>query len=58
MPFTYIGQPGDGDDIGHNSLPRSTLNILYNIVDLYVVGSRSEEVPTRSWRPRHRAVRL
>lgn len=45
LPFTYIGKPGAGDDIGYNSLPRSTLNILYNIVDLYIVGSRSEGGP-------------
>lgn len=45
IPFTYIGKPPEGDDIGYNSLPRPTLNILYNLLDLYVVGSRSEGGP-------------
>ncbi len=45
VPFTYIGKPSDSDDIGFNSLPRSTLNILYNLIDLYIVASRSEGGP-------------
>lgn len=45
IPFTYVGRAVDGDDLGLNSLPRSTLNILYNVLDLYVVASRSEGGP-------------
>jgi glycosyltransferase involved in cell wall biosynthesis len=45
IPHTYVGQPVDGDDIATNTLPRSTLNLLYNVLDLYVVASRSEGGP-------------
>jgi len=45
IPFTYIGERVDGDDIRINTLPRATLNALYNLVDLYVVASRSEGGP-------------
>jgi glycosyltransferase involved in cell wall biosynthesis len=45
IPFTYVGRPTKKDDIKTNSLPRSTLNLLYNLVDLYVVASRSEGGP-------------
>jgi glycosyltransferase involved in cell wall biosynthesis len=45
VPFTYVGLAIDGDDMHVNSLPRSTLNALYNVVDLSVVASRSEGGP-------------
>lgn len=45
IPFTYVGVETSGDDIDSNTLPRETLNILYNIADLYVVASRSEGGP-------------
>jgi glycosyltransferase involved in cell wall biosynthesis len=45
IPFTYVGDPPTGDDIDRNTLSRSVLNLLYNIVDLYVVASRSEGGP-------------
>ena len=45
IAFTFIGDLIDGDDLGVNSLPRKTLNALYNIIDLYVVPSRSEGGP-------------
>ncbi len=45
IPFTFVGKPTETDDLEVNSLPRSTLNILYNIVDLYIVASRSEGGP-------------
>jgi glycosyltransferase involved in cell wall biosynthesis len=45
IPFTYVGRAVDGDDIELNSLARSTLNGLYNLMDLYVVASRSEGGP-------------
>lgn len=45
IPHTFVGRPVDGDDISINTLPRPMLNLLYNIVDLYVVASRSEGGP-------------
>jgi len=45
IPHTYIGHPAASDDLQINSLPRDTLNVLYNLVDLYVVASRSEGGP-------------
>lgn len=45
IPYTFVGHPIHGDDISINSLPRETLNALYNVVDLYVVASRSEGGP-------------
>jgi len=45
IPFTYVGNEIGTDDIRINSLSRDDLNILYNLVDLYVVSSRSEGGP-------------
>ncbi len=45
IPFTYVGQETQTDDMNLNSLARETLNILYNLLDLYVVSSRSEGGP-------------
>lgn len=45
IPFTYVGQDTEGDDIRVNTLPRSELNELYNLVDLTLVASRSEGGP-------------
>ena len=45
IPFTYIGQPVETDDLDRNPLSRDVLNLLYNLVDLYVVASRSEGGP-------------
>lgn len=45
IPFTYIGQEIETDDMDVNSVSRQTLNILYNLIDLYVVSSRSEGGP-------------
>jgi glycosyltransferase involved in cell wall biosynthesis len=45
VPFTYIGEDVSGDDIRVNTAPRSLLNLLYNLVDLYLVTSRSENAP-------------
>ena len=45
IPFTYIGRRHDEDDIAVNFLPRPQLNTLYNIIDLYIVPSRSEGGP-------------
>jgi glycosyltransferase involved in cell wall biosynthesis len=45
IPHTYVGSPTAADDIEVNSLPRTTLNVLYNLVDLCIVASRSEGGP-------------
>jgi len=45
VPFTFIGTPVEEDDIQINTLPRETLNVIYNILDLYLIASRSEGGP-------------
>jgi glycosyltransferase involved in cell wall biosynthesis len=45
IPFTFIGKAIDEDDIYLNTLPHSKINILYNLIDLYIVSSRSEGGP-------------
>lgn len=45
IPFTFVGDVQDGDDVKVNTLPRQTLNVLYNLLDVYVVSSRSEGGP-------------
>lgn len=45
IPFTYIGQVTEGDDLRINALSRPTVNILYNLIDLCIVSSRSEGGP-------------
>lgn len=46
VPFTFIGEETDGrDDLGVNILPRTALNILYNIADLHLISSRWEGGP-------------
>ena len=45
VPFTFVGQSGDADDLTQNSQSRETLNLLYNLIDLYLVSSRSEGGP-------------
>ncbi len=45
IPFTFIGRIQDGDDVKVNVLPRQTLNVLYNLLSVYVVSSRSEGGP-------------
>jgi glycosyltransferase involved in cell wall biosynthesis len=45
IPFTYIGRLTEADDIDRNSLTRDVLNLLYNLIDLYIVASRSEGGP-------------
>ena len=43
IPYTFVGTAIEGsDDIGVNILPRRTLNLLYNLIDLYAVTSRWE----------------
>jgi glycosyltransferase involved in cell wall biosynthesis len=45
IPFTFLGAHVDGDDMRVNTLSREDLNVLYNLVDVYVVSSRSENGP-------------
>ncbi len=45
IPYTYVGRIIDGDDLADNVLPQSALNVLYNLLDVYVISSRSEGGP-------------
>jgi glycosyltransferase involved in cell wall biosynthesis len=45
VPYTFVGELTADDDYGKNMLPRETLNLLYNLLDLYLVTSRSEGGP-------------
>lgn len=45
IPFTFVGEPVEGDDLHVNTLPKSMINRLYNLIDLYLVSSRSEGGP-------------
>lgn len=45
IPFTYVGIPTQRDDMHDNTLSRSTLNILYNLVNVCIIASRSEGGP-------------
>ncbi len=45
IPYTYIGREMPGDDINHNTLPQETINLLYNLLDVYLVTSRMEGGP-------------
>ncbi|TSK08990.1 MAG: glycosyltransferase family 4 protein [Geobacter sp.] len=45
VPFTFVGSVTDQDDMGTNILSAWELNLLYNLVDLYVISSRSEGGP-------------
>ncbi|HEY61394.1 MAG TPA: glycosyltransferase [Anaerolineae bacterium] len=45
IPYTFIGRVVAGDDMVENILPQYMLNLLYNLLDVYVVSSRSEGGP-------------
>ncbi|HUS70381.1 MAG TPA: glycosyltransferase [Anaerolineae bacterium] len=46
IPFTFVGELIETeDDISVNVLPQPTLNVLYNLLDLYVISSRTEGGP-------------
>jgi len=45
IPFTFVGEEVEGDDFPANALPQDTINTLYNLLDLYVISSRSEGGP-------------
>lgn len=45
IPYVYVGKKQNEDDIRINTLPRETINLLYNLIDIYVVSSRMEGGP-------------
>lgn len=45
VPFTFVGQELEGEDNHVNILDKPTMNILYNLLDLYVVPTRWEGAP-------------
>ncbi len=45
ISYTYLGRATEGDDLRVNTLPREELNLVYNLLDLYIVASRSEGGP-------------
>lgn len=45
VPFSFIGTPRDEDDASTNHQSQETLNLLYSLIDLYLVSSRSEGGP-------------
>ena len=45
IPFTQIGGEFSHDDFPSNILPAATLNELYQLLDLYLISSRSEGGP-------------
>jgi glycosyltransferase involved in cell wall biosynthesis len=45
VPHRFIGEAIETDDLTTNTLSRDDLNLLYNLVDLTIVSSRSEGGP-------------
>ncbi|MEW6068856.1 MAG: glycosyltransferase [Nitrospirota bacterium] len=46
IPFTFVGELIEGkDDLIENTIDRSLINILYNIINVYLVSSRMEGGP-------------
>lgn len=46
IPYVFVGEDiMDRDDLSENTLSHETINKLYNLVDLYIVGSRLEGGP-------------
>lgn len=45
VPYIFVGTETDHDDYPGNVLDRTELNRLYNLLDLYLVSSRSEGGP-------------
>ncbi len=45
IPFSYVGTSISRDDLDTNFLTREELNVLYNMLDIYIVPSRSEGGP-------------
>lgn len=45
IPYTYVGEETDEDDNLTNHLDDETMNLLFNIVDLYFIPTRWEGAP-------------
>jgi glycosyltransferase involved in cell wall biosynthesis/2-polyprenyl-3-methyl-5-hydroxy-6-metoxy-1,4-benzoquinol methylase len=45
IPFTFVGEQIAGDDLQQNRLDHETLNLLYNLLHLTLITSRSEGGP-------------
>ena len=45
IPWSYVGEDIEGDDNSINIQSRETLNLLYNLIDLYIISSRWEGGP-------------
>lgn len=45
VPYRLVGDVVESDDLAINTLSRDEINLLYNLVDLTVVSSRSEGGP-------------
>jgi glycosyltransferase involved in cell wall biosynthesis len=45
IPYTFVGDITVDDDIHKNNISLSTINTLYNIIDCYIISSRSEGGP-------------
>lgn len=45
IPFTFVGQVLPGDDHPGNILDKRTMNLLYNLLDLYLIPTRWEGAP-------------
>lgn len=45
IPFTFVGNVLPGDDHPGNILDKKTMNLLYNLLDLYLIPTRWEGAP-------------
>lgn len=45
IPYTFIGKQATGDDAKLNIISQETINLLYNLIDIYLVTSRMEGGP-------------
>lgn len=45
IPFTFIGEVTSDDDMFKNNLNNKTLNLIYNVSDLYIISSSMEGGP-------------
>jgi hypothetical protein len=45
IPFTFVGNVFPGDDNPENILDKKTMNIVYNLLDLYLIPTRWEGAP-------------
>jgi len=45
IPYTFIGKDVTGDDVKINIVSHEIINLLYNLIDIYLVTSRMEGGP-------------